>query len=271
VSAFRSPSLWIVAAVLIFLLWAFFAALTATQLTSEEDGHKLLRRSTAELTDIDASLPKIEADVRVAAESQPEGGTVRVPGYPIAIDLPREEALTLSREALRDRLLDESARAIYEDGMSVWTGADPEASQDIDRFSPAGAVYTGLSFVRDSVNTVFFVFAALIGLLVLALLVVSIVFLPRESWLIVLGGVALIAALPSLATAVAIRFAFRTTDADGDPFVEEMLEIGADATLVPITNFFILTALGAGLLVLGGLYLWWEARAVHQGDRLADT
>jgi hypothetical protein len=258
----------VVGAILVMLLGAFFLSATAAQMTSEENGQRILRRSVAELTDIDGSLTKIEADLHAAAATTEET-TVRVPGYPIPIDLPREDALTLSGPALRDRLLDNSANLIYDDGMSVWADGDPEATRNIDRVSPAGAVNRGLGLIRDSYHTVFLVITVLIGLVVLGMLVIAVVFLPRDARLVVLGAVTLVAALPALAVAVGLRFAFRTADADGDAFVDGLLDVGADAMWIPIRNFLTLSLLGSGLLVTGLLFVWWEGKAMDQ--RTAET
>ena len=263
-SVLGSASVWVVGAILVVLLGAFFFSVTAAQMTAEGTGERIHRRSVAVLTDIDSSLPKIEADLRAAAEAA-EGDIVRVPGFPVPVDLSREEALTLTGAALRDRLLDESAALIYADGMSVWAGGDPEAIQDIERASTVGAVDTGLGLVREEVHTVFVIISVLLGLLLAMMIVILIVFLPREAWLIVLGGVTLVAALPALAAAVGLRFALRTADADGDLFVEGLLDIGSDAMWVPIRNFFTLALLGTGLLVAGMLSLWWESRSVDRG------
>jgi hypothetical protein len=265
VSVLGTASVWVVGAILVVLLSAFFFSVTAAQMTSEGTGERIHRRSVAVLTDIDASLPRIEADLRLAAAEAAEGDTVRVPGFPIPVDLSRDEALTLAGPALRDRLLDESAALIYADGMSVWAGGDPEALQDIERASTVGAVDTGLGLVREEVHTVFLIISVLLGLLLAMMIVILVVFLPREARLIVLGGVTLLAALPALAAAVGLRFAFRTAEADGDLFVDALLDIGSDAMWVPIRNFFTLALLGTGLLVAGMLSLWWESRSTDHG------
>lgn len=269
-SALKAVSVWAVAIILALTAGAFFAAVTATQLTSEGTGERLLRRSVAVMTDIDAALPKIEAELHASAAAT-EGPTVRVPGFPIAIDLPREEAVALSGPALRERLLSESAGRIYANGMSVWASDDSSAARSIERASTAGLVDRGLGLVRGSVHTAFLVLAVLLGILTVSMAVALVVVLPRDARLLVLGGVVLASALPSLAAAVALRFAFRTAGSDADPFVEGLLDIGADSMWVPIRNFLTLTLLGAGLIGVGAFLLWWEARSMGRHQGFADT
>ncbi len=269
-SALRTASVWVVGAVLTALAVAFFAALAATQLTAEETGQRVLRRSVAVTTDADSSLPQIEAGLHAAAE-QSDAETIRVPGFPLPVDIPRDEALNISGPDLRERLLDESATALYEDGTSAWAGNDPDAVQGIERLSAAGLIDRGLGLVTDDVHTIFTVITVLLGIVTLAVTAVLIAVLPRDARLVALGLVTLASALPSLAAAVGLRFAFRTADADADTFVNGMLDIGADSMWVPIRNYLTLTALGAGLLGLGSLLIWWEARTLHQPGRMADS
>jgi hypothetical protein len=270
VSALRTVSVWAVAAVLTALAVAFFAALAVTQLTAEDTGQRVLRRSVAVTAGIDGSIPKIEADLQAAAE-QSDAETVRVPGFPVAVDLPREEALTLKGEKLRERLLDESAAALYEHGTSAWAGNDPDAAQGIERLSAAGLIDRGLGLVTNDVHTGLTIITVLLGVMTLTMTAILIVVLPRDARLVVLGVVTLAAALPSLAAAVGLRFALRTADANADEFVNGMLDIGADSMWVPIRNYLTLTALGVGLLCLGSLLIWWEARTLRGQGRLADS
>jgi hypothetical protein len=271
VSALRLASVWAAAAVLVVCGSAFLISLTFMQLTAEDTGERILRRSTASLTDIDASLPKIEDDLHALAEDS-SGPTVQVPGYPITVTLSRDEARTIGGEELRDRLLDRSAQLIYDHGMSVWTGSDPDADRNIERLSAAGLVDRGLGLVRGSTHTVFLVLTIVFGLLTLAFGAGLWAILPRDGRLLTIGGVTVAGSLPLLAAAVAMRFAFRTAEADGDPFIEALLDIGADSTWVPIRNFFTLSLLGMGLLGLGSALIWWEARQQSgEEGHLADT
>lgn len=269
-STLRAASVSLVSIVLVVVATAFFLALTAAQLTGDESGDVILRRSVAVMTDIDQSLPRIEEELLVAAD-EAEGDTVQVPGFPLPVLLSVEEAQTLKGGALRDRILAESAAILYADGMSAWTATDQDAAQDIDRLSAAGLVDRGLGLIRDSMNTGFLIIAVLLGIMTAAIMGILLIILPREARLLVLSLVVLASALPPLAAAVGLRFAFRTLETDTDEFVNGMLAIGADSMWIPIRNFFTLTLLGAGLLILGSFYTWWESRSLHNQDHLADS
>jgi hypothetical protein len=272
VSVLRTATVWVAAFVLTVFVALLFLVITAYQLTSEDTGQRILRRAVAVETDIDAVLPALEARLDTAYD---EGGvdaqTVPVPGFPIAAELTLDEVDTLRGPALRQRILDESAQRLYEDGGSAWTDNDPDASRDVERVSTAGAIDYGLGFIRDSTNTVLLVVAVLLGIIVIGLAGVLLIVLPWDMRLLVAGGVAAFAGLPLLAGAVALRFVFRTADADGDPFVEGMLDIGVDAMWVPIRNFLALSLLGFALILLATLLLWWSSRVQAAGHSALDT
>jgi hypothetical protein len=270
VSTVRTVSAWGLAAILVFFLAALLASITATQLTSEDTGKRVLRRSVAVMADIDATLPRIESELHANAAAT-ESPTVQVPSFPILVTLTREEAQALSGNDLRERLLDDSADKLYSDGSAAWSSGDPEATRSIERVSTAGVVDRGLGLVRDKAHTGFLVLTLLLAVIVAGMVIGLVVALPRDARLVVLGGVTLASSLPLLAAAVAMRFAFRTADADGDPFVDGMLSIGADSMWVPIRNFFTIALLGAGLLITGLLLIWWEAKRMPRGGHLADT
>ncbi len=68
------------------------------------------------------------------------------------------------------------------------------------------------------------------------------------------------AALPSLATAVAVRFGFRTAQEEADPFVSGLLDLGVEAMMVPIRNYLALTVLGFTVLLLTLVFIWASSR-----------
>ena len=83
------------------------------------------------------------------------------------------------------------------------------------------------------------------------------------SWcsrLLVLGSAVFAGALPSLAAAVAIRFAFKTAQSDADSFADTMLDLGVDAMWIPIRTYLALTVLGMAVAGMGGLGVWLQSR-----------
>ncbi|MEX0683507.1 MAG: hypothetical protein WD904_04275 [Dehalococcoidia bacterium] len=269
-SALRAVSVWIVAFALAVALAALFATLTVYQLTSEDTGERILRRSIAATTDIDAALPRIEADLdRLTTGDSPE--TATVPNFPIQAELTREEATTLRGGELRDVILDRAAHKLYTVGGDAWTEGDPQANRNIERVSTTGAIDYGLGFVRDSTNAVFLVLAVILAVVAIGMTAVLLVVLPWDMRLLGAGSVAVVAGLPGLAAAVAVRFVFRTADDEGDPFVKAMLDLGVDSMWVPIRNFAVLSLFGFLLIIIATTLLWWGARHRPAGSPALDT
>ncbi len=259
-SFLRLVSLWLIASLLAAALVALFFLAAAVQLTSEETGTRVHRRSVATLTEIDALIPGIEAALDEADALQ--GGSVTVPGFPIPVRLTADEARTLRGAALRDRILDESAALIYDDGMGIWATADPNGVQRIERVSTSGIIKTGLGMAHDSRHTVFVAAAVLVG--IIAFLLAAGLALTVRDWsmrLVALGSVVVLAALPCLAAAIAVRFGFKTAQTEADQFTTAMLDLGIDAMWVPIRDYLTLSALGFAVAGLGALAAWLQGRA----------
>jgi len=252
----RGALQWLFGILFALSLIAFFLVINAMQLTSSGTAQRILSRAVADLTEIDAVLPTIQADLAEAGEASEED-TVTVPHFPLAVELPREEAATISTAELRSRLLSESAEAIYKEGMSVWALADPESEQDIDIFSPEGGVHRGLGFLSDDNHQALRIAAIVLGLISLAL--GGLVFVSTQGMgrLVALGAALLGAAVPSLLGAVAVRFAFRTASEDQDDYLMiRLLDLGNDAAWLTLRNYTVLTLLGLGLVLVGlGLVL----------------
>jgi len=245
---------------LVAALTGLFLAINALQLTSPGTGQRLLRRAVATLTDIDAALPRIHSDLREQATSA-AGGTVRVPGFPIPIDIRAAEAASISREGLRARLLEESAHKAYTEGMSVFAAADPEAQQNIELISTTGAIDRGLGLITKDSQTRIRIAAAVLAAISAALATLLFSALRSYGRLLAAGAIILAASLPLLAAVVAVRFGFRTAQDGADPFTYGLLQLGVDALWLPIRNYITLAALGAALLALGVVLSWVSARA----------
>lgn len=268
----RAVSQWLIGVALAVLLTLLFLAVSAVQLSSEGAGQRLLRRSVAVSTNIDAVLPEIQTALREQARSA-EGDTVRVPDFPVPVDLPREEARTLKGEALRQRILELAAARLYDDGTSAWAATDPDARQQIETVSVAGALDRGLGLITSRNHDRLVVIAVVLG--VLSAMCAALLLVSMRSWgrLIALSAATIVAALPLLAAAVAVRFAFRTAQEEADPFVWGLLDLGVEAMWVPIRNYLALTVLGITAMLLTLVLMWagsrWGAR--HVGAAGVDT
>ena len=256
----RALGLWFVGVLLALVLAAFFFSLVAAQLTSTGTGQRIQRRAVVALTDIDSLLPTIEQQLHQSAMASNES-MVRVPEFPVVVDLPRDQALSLGGQNLRNRLLDEASRRLYSDGMSAWTGADPEAQQNVSRLSTAGAVHRSLGLVRHRWHTLFVVSAVFFGIVSLVLAAGLMIGLPSGfARLLALGAAVSAAAIPSLAAAVALRFALRTAASDADAFEHRLLDLGVDTMWLPIRDYLAISVIGVIAMGLGGLGLWLQSR-----------
>ncbi len=257
---FKVAAQWLTAVFLAVTLGFFFLFATAFQVTSDGTAHRILRRGVAMTTDIDAILPQLETDLHAAAATT-EGDTVRVPNFPVPVDIQREEAARLQGEELRTRILNESADRLYADGMSVWAESDSEGQQDIERVSTAGGLHRAFGLATEKWNTIFLIAAVLFAFLSLVLAAVVWIALKSYMRLLAVGGATATAAVISLAAAVATRFALRTAETEADPFEKELIDLGVDVVWLFIRNYLILSLLGFLVLALSSFFLWWQSRA----------
>jgi len=256
----RVASQWLLVLFLAVVLGFFFLFATAFQVTSDGPAHRILRRGVAITTEIDALLPQIQIELATAALSA-EGDQVRVPNFPVPVEIPKGDAGRIEPAELRSRILEQSADRLYEDGMSTWTASDPEAQQSIDRVSTAGGLHRAFGLVTEKWNTVFLIAAALFGFLSLILMVLIWLNLRAYLRLLALGGAISVASITSLAAAVAVRFALRTAETEADPFEEQLIDLGVDTVWIFIRNYLILSLLGFALLLLASFFLWLQSRA----------
>ena len=256
----RGALQWLFGILLALSLIALFLVINAVQLTSSDTAQRILSRATADLTEIDALLPTIQADLAEAAEDSEEA-TVTVPHFPLPVELPREEAATISTAELRSLLLSEAAEAIYKEGMSVWALADPEAEQNIDVISPEGGVHRGLGALSDDNHQALCIAAVVLGFLSLALAGMVLVAFQGMGRVVALGSALLGAAVPSLLAAVAVRFAFRTASEDQEDYMlTRLLDLGNDASWLALRNYTILTLVGLGVVLVGLILVLLEMR-----------
>lgn len=262
-AALKLASQWLLTAFLAVTLGAFFLFATAFQVSSDGTAHRILRRGVAITIDIDAVLPQLTTGLQTAAQTS-EQDPVRLPNFPVSVDMPKDEAATLRGEELRERILHVSADRLYEDGTSVWAQSDTQSSQDIARFSTAGGLDRSFGLVTQKWNTIYLIAAVLFGFL--SVVLAAILWLNLKSYLrlLAIGAAIATAAVISLAAAVAVRFALRTAGTEADPFEKDLLDLGVDVVWIFIRNYLILSMLGFGILAVAAFFLWWDSRRAEQ-------
>ena len=256
----RAALQWLSGILLAVCLMALFLVVNAYQLTDADTAQRILARAVATVTEIDALLPAIRADLTESLQTG-NSPTVTVPLFPVPVELTREEATAISTAELRSRLLNTAAERTYREGMSVFALGDPQAKQNIDPISPEGGVKRGLGFLSDNnhsaLRIAIWVFGGL-SLVMGALVVLSTKGLGRVT---ALGACVLGAAVPSLVVAVGIRWGFRSSAEDQDDYLlNQLLSLGNDAVWLPLRNYTILCLLGLGIVVVGLTLVLLETR-----------
>jgi len=256
----RAALQWLSGILLAACLTALFVVVNAYQLTDSDTAQRILARAVATVTEIDALLPAIRADLTESLQTS-DSPTVTVPLFPVPVELTRQEATAISTAELRSRLLNTAAERTYREGMSVFALGDPEAKQNIDPLSPEGGVKRGLGFLSDNnhsaLRIAIWVFGGL-SVVMAALVVLSTKGLGRVT---ALGACVLGAAVPSLVVAVGIRWGFRSSAEDQDDYLlNQLLSLGNDAVWLPLRNYTILCLLGLGIVVVGLTLVLLETR-----------
>jgi hypothetical protein len=262
-SFLRVASQWLVVLFLTVTLGFFFLFATAFYVTSEGSAHRVLRRGVAITTDIDAVLPELETELETAAQGT-EGDQVRVPNFPVPVEIAKADVGTIEPVDLRSRILDQSADRLYTDGMSAWAAGDPEASQSIDRVSTAGGLHRAFGLATEKWNSIFLIATVLFAFMSVVLMVVLWLNLSPFLRLLALGAAISAASIISLAAAVAFRFALRSAESEADPFEEQLIDLGVDTVWLFIRNYLILSVLGFALAGVAAVFLWLESRGSTQ-------
>lgn len=256
----RAALQWLSGILLALCLMALFLVINAYQLTEADTAQRILARAVATITEIDALLPAIRADLTDAVQSG-DSPTVTVPLFPVPVEMTREEATAISTPELRSRLLDTAAERAYREGMSVFALGDPQAKQDIDPLSPEGGVKRGLGFLSDNTHSALRIAIWVLGSL--SVLLGGLVLLSTKGLgrITAVGACLLGAAVPSLVVAVGIRWGFRSTAEDQDDYLlAQLLTLGNDAAWLPLRNYTILCLLGLGIVVVGLTLVLLETR-----------
>lgn len=251
-------SLWLIAGLLAGSLIAFTVFASLAQVASRGPGERVMARTIAILAEIDTSIDHIQASLAESA-LQTDQDPIPVPNFPIPVEVPRAMAVSGDAEQLRDEILAQSASLMYEQGVSAWDDADPEAEQSIATNSTAGGMRAALTTVGSTQRLVFTVLAALMFVVSVGLAFALTVQMRALERLVALGAVALAAGVPAIAV-VAIARLLAGAGGD-DPFSDGLSGILRDGLGVGLRNSLVLVLLGIALLALGAGGSLIEARA----------
>jgi hypothetical protein len=248
---------WSVGALLTLDLAVLLFALSFANVTSDGAARRALGHSLAILLEVDAYLDDHYEALRLTA-SETDEDTVTPPDLPLDLAFTPEEVLAGDREAFRALLLGRAADLVREEGTRVLRTDDA----DSDLLSTQSAVGEGMDFLRPRPHRVLtivtFALAVAAAVLALPLALVS----RGYGRLVAVGLSAVLAAVPFLIAAVAVRFGLRlAADGADDYLVREFVTLAQELTWAPIRNG-IIVSIGAGAMLLAGSWLafWSDAR-----------
>ena len=244
----RSVAKWMLGFLASVALFGALSTLVLFQITAESQATQSLRRATAALTEIDASLARHYDDMQAQAEASPPGGIVVFTDYPVAITLSREDVLGVSQEELRVLILDRSADRLYEDGTGVLRES-AEVAGDLGLFSVAGFTDRALGLLTRDTHR--FAAIATIVLTAIAIGLTAAAVLAARSWgRLVTAGVVVALAGIALTVGAGIVRAYASSQVDvGEYLRAELFGITQDHAMVAIRTGAAFAV--AGLLVAG--------------------
>lgn len=259
----RSAGKWSVGFGLFVALLALLVSLQLFQLTAEGAANRTLRRSVAALTEIDPLIDRGYDDLQVRAQNAGPGETVELRDLPISVPLSQDDVRGLSKEQLRDLLLDRSANLMYSSGTAPLRSSAASGGS-VGRFSVAGLTQHGLGFLRSRNHDILAVTTFALAALCIALAVTLAALCRGFGRLASIGAVVVIASIPVVLGGIGARFYMRIA-ADGDTeFIQrEFLEIGQGIAWIPIRDGAAFTIFGLVFLMAGvACAVWADRRGV---------
>lgn len=237
---------WILGALLALTVMLLQIVLAFASVTATGASERTLAHSIAVLTEVDAFLdehyPSIEAE---AAETNEASITVR--DFPVTVSFTATEVQELDREQFRSLLLSRAAGIIHDQGMSAFRDNTPD---EVDSLSTQGAVRTGLDLFRPTPHQVFVWLT--VAFSIAAALLAAALALSTHRWMRVaaISASVLVAALPFLVFAIAVRFALRVAADGSDDYVaREFLHLTQELGWAAIRNGMIF-AVGSGAILI---------------------
>jgi len=145
------------AGVLLALAVAVLVALHGLwQVTAPAAAERVLGTVLPSLTDLDQTLTAGTETMRELALGQPPDGRVPVPGLPVRVEVPREDALNADPSRLRAIVLHRMVETLYQQGAGAFRAEDARAPSP-SIFSSQWALQRTLNFLttarHDSLDT----------------------------------------------------------------------------------------------------------------------
>lgn len=229
-----------------------FTGLSLYQLTDEDTAKPALRDALNALVEGDAVVARNYEDLRSRAEASQPGDVLELRDYPIALPMSRDDVLAASESDITGILLERGVDALYDDGTDALR--DEGASDGAGRFTAAGAVGTGMGFLRGDVHAILGVLTLVLAGVSVVLAIILVVLCRRFGRAVALGAAAFVASMPLLLGGVMVHASARSAaDGDGEYVRREFMVIAQDLSWLPVRNGFALMAAAAAVLIAGAV------------------
>ncbi len=226
-------------AVLALLL---IGAVSAQQVASPAEAKHVIAAGIETTTEVDVYLAANLDAIRSLAEASREEA-IPLPGYPVAVYLTRDEAISLPAARLREVILERSAAAVYEEGLAAF---DQTGKQSAGLLSTQGM----LDFVLGRIDHGAHDRAELAAIVLTVLLAAAAcgVVLLSEGWARMRNaGIAVaLGAFVALAAAGVLYAAAGMVG--GDPYADDLRDLLRAIVIVPLRNSIIVLLAGAAIV-----------------------
>ena len=235
-------------ALLVIDLVALLFALSFAAVSSQGPAERVLGRSVAILTEVDAYVDGHFAAIQQQA-SQTQEPAVTLPDFPLALSFLPAEVQHSNRDQFRALLLERSAELLHDHGAAAFRQGRPSQGGYL---SPEGALRAGMDILRPAPHGLFAGFTIAFGI-VAALLALAITPAARD-WLQTVGLSALLASVLFVAFAAVVRAVFWiAASAVDDGFARAFLTLAQQLTWAPIRDGLIVMVGGAALALAGSV------------------
>ncbi|OAI39619.1 hypothetical protein AYO38_07350 [bacterium SCGC AG-212-C10] len=232
----------------------FLAAISAWQVSRPTQALQILEPAIASTTDIDrllaAELPALKEQAQTTDQAAYE-----LPGYPLRVEITRDELRTASEGTLRATILARSSTLVYRDGLSAFTH---EREQSISRFSLQGVMRTIEGQLGESANTrakwATIALAIFVGGMALGVMMTGEGLFRFRS----LGSGVLAGALPGLVISAVVVFWIGRNESD--PYLNDLRDVLVAVFTVFLRNYLVVTVFAAVVAASGPLLAKIERR-----------
>jgi hypothetical protein len=231
----------------------FLIAFNGWLLTKRDVAADYLGHAVARFAEVDRLMAQGFDGMRETARTDPES-TVRLPGFPVEVEIPGSLVAERSENDVRAALLSSSGKLIYDEGDAAFV-ADGSQVSDGDNLSAGRILRRVLLLVNEDTHLLFAVASVVLGLA--AGLAAANIWRRRDEpvALVIIGMAVVASAVTAMVIALIVRLISRlVADVQTEYLAVELLMlVGDTSTLVLRTGSVFLVA--GALIALAGWYI----------------